>query len=142
MLALKSGKTPLNLGLQSIGTSVGAHNPAISEDLLTSVLDDLIHDEQFDSVLLLLERTPILLGHLRQNISLSSSLLDMFEFRVRYPRISGALLLRRERARSLGMLDGAAPADTLEERGARLVEERLRQIRDEVASRAVGAPFR
>ena len=119
-------------------------SPSFPEAVLTSTLDDLLGDDQNEGALLLLEKHPVLLGHLRFNISLSSSLLDMFEFRLRYPRISGSLLLRRERARALGMLEmgNSAPTDTLEERGARLVEERLRQIRAEVASRAIGAPFR
>lgn len=144
MLTLRSGKTPLNLGLQAIGTSVGAHNPAISEDLLTSVLDDLIRDEQHDGALLLMSQHPLLLGHLRNHADLKASFIDNSDFRRCYPRLAFHLQNRRERARSLGMLEMAnsAPADTLEERGARLVEERLRQIRQESQSHAIGAPFR
>lgn len=144
MLALRSGNTPVNLSLQSIGTAVGAHNPAFSEELLTSVLDDLIRDEQHDGALLLMSQHPLLLGHLRNHADLNASFIDFPDFRHRYPRLAFHLQNRRERARALGMLDMAnsAPADTLEERGARLVEERLRQIRDEVAGRAVGSPFR
>ena len=134
----------MNLSLQSIGTAVGAHNPAFSEELLTGVLDDLIRDEQHDGALMLLSQHPLLLGHLRNHADLNASFLDHPDFRRCYPRLVFHLQNRRERARALGMLDmsNSAPADTLEERGARLVEERLRQIRQEAQSHAIGACLR
>lgn len=144
MLALRSGKTPLNLGLQAIGTAVGTHSSAPPEDVLTYTLDALIENDEHDGALLWLNTHPLLLGHLRNHADLNASFIDFPDFRHRYPRLVFHLQNRRERARALGMLEVAnsAPADTLEERGARLVEERLRQIRQESQSHAIGAPFR
>ena len=105
-------------------------------DVLECALDLMIEEEQFSTALAFLRHHPQLLGHLR-HLDVNSPLIDFPEFRRLYPKLAFHLQARRARARALASLDGRSVDEQVQQ-----LEERLAQIRWEVASHAIGAPYR
>ena len=105
-------------------------------EIVQLALDLTLEDGQFSTALAMLSHRPQLLGHLR-HLDVNSPLIDFPEFRRLYPKLAFHLDARRARARALASLDGQDMEQKIQQ-----LEERLAQIRHQVACHAIGAPYR
>ena len=106
-------------------------------DVLECALSMMIVDEEHECALLLLQRNYPLLAYVRTCVDPESTFVDYPPFKARFPKLAFHLQARRARARALASLGGSAM-----EQQIRQLEERLAQIRREVACHAIGAPYR
>ena len=106
-------------------------------DVLECALAMMIEDEQHECAVLFLQRHPTLLGYVRTCTDPASAFTDYPPLKARFPRLVFHLQARRARARALSNLDGQAMDEQV-----KALEERLAQIRREVACHAIGAPYR
>ena len=105
-------------------------------EIVQLALDLTLEDGQFSTALAMLSHRPQLLGHLR-HLDVNSPLIDFPEFRRLYPKLAFHLDARRARARALASLGGQDMDEQI-----KALEERLAQIRHQVACHAIGGPYR
>lgn len=105
-------------------------------DVLVSALDLMVQEQQFETIVFFVAHHPVLLGHLR-HLDVSSPFINYEGLRQAFPQLHRHLLARRARARALAGLGGQDMNQQI-----KALEERLAQIRQEVARHAIGAPLR
>ena len=106
-------------------------------DVLECALSMMIEEESNDCALRFLLKNHALLGYVRTCVDPESAFVNYPPFKARFPKLAFHLQARRARARALASLGGSAM-----EQQIRQLEERLAQIRREVACHAIGAPYR
>ena len=111
-------------------------DPSPPMDVLVSALDLMVQEHQFETIVFFVAHHPVLLSRLRE-LDVSSPFIDYDGLRQAFPQLHRHLLARRARARALASLGGQDMEQQIQQ-----LEERLAQIRHQVACHAIGGPYR